>query len=159
MTTTVPVCFSGDVLFAGSGSADRPAGGGDHDQLLESIEKKLLPLPDETRCYPATDPRPPSAANAPPTRSSSGSGPRRRDDSDRERRVSGTTRYPDFPPASADFRRVRDTLADAARRAGYGHIELPIFEDTGLFARGVGESTDVVEQGRCTPSPTGANVR
>ena len=34
-----------------------------------------------------------------------------------------------FPPNSADFRRVRDTLTDAARRAGYGHIELPIFED------------------------------
>ena len=49
-----------------------------------------------------------------------------------------------YPPASADFRRVRDTLTDAARRAGYGHIELPIFEDTALFARGVGESTDVV---------------
>ncbi|MDL9936444.1 histidine--tRNA ligase [Gordonia sp. ABSL1-1] len=51
-----------------------------------------------------------------------------------------------FPPASADFRRVRDTLTDAARRAGYGHIELPVFEDTALFARGVGESTDVVSK-------------
>ena len=51
-----------------------------------------------------------------------------------------------FPPASADFRRVRDTLTDAARRAGYGPIELPIFEDTALFARGVGESTDVVSK-------------
>ncbi|MCR5976367.1 histidine--tRNA ligase [Gordonia jinghuaiqii] len=51
-----------------------------------------------------------------------------------------------FPPNSADFRRVRDTLTDAARRAGYGHIELPVFEDTALFARGVGESTDVVSK-------------
>ncbi|MFW0784916.1 histidine--tRNA ligase [Gordonia sp. CPCC 206044] len=51
-----------------------------------------------------------------------------------------------FPPNSADFRRVRDTLTDAARLAGYGHIELPVFEDTGLFARGVGESTDVVSK-------------
>jgi histidyl-tRNA synthetase len=51
-----------------------------------------------------------------------------------------------FPPASADFRRVRDALTDAAHRAGYGHIELPIFEDTALFARGVGESTDVVSK-------------
>ena len=51
-----------------------------------------------------------------------------------------------FPPNSADFRKVRDTLTDAARRAGYGHIELPIFEDTALFARGVGESTDVVSK-------------
>ncbi|MCR8895418.1 histidine--tRNA ligase [Gordonia sp. GONU] len=51
-----------------------------------------------------------------------------------------------FPPSSADFRKVRDTLTDAARRAGYGHIELPIFEETALFARGVGESTDVVSK-------------
>ncbi|EUA93590.1 tRNA synthetase class II core domain family protein [Mycobacterium ulcerans str. Harvey] len=41
---------------------------------------------------------------------------------------------------------VRDGLLTAARRAGYGHIELPIFEDTALFARGVGESTDVVSK-------------
>ena len=41
---------------------------------------------------------------------------------------------------------MRDGLLDAARRAGYGDIELPIFEDTALFARGVGESTDVVSK-------------
>jgi histidyl-tRNA synthetase len=52
---------------------------------------------------------------------------------------------PDYvPPDSAQFVAVRDGLLTAARRAGYGHIELPIFEDTALFARGVGESTDVV---------------
>ncbi|WP_448223468.1 histidine--tRNA ligase [Gordonia iterans] len=51
-----------------------------------------------------------------------------------------------FPPASADFLTVRNALTDAAHRAGYGHIELPIFEDTALFARGVGESTDVVSK-------------
>ncbi len=52
---------------------------------------------------------------------------------------------PDYvPPGSAEFVAVRDGLLRAARLAGYGHIELPIFEDTGLFARGVGESTDVV---------------
>lgn len=51
-----------------------------------------------------------------------------------------------FPPASADFLAVRTALTDAAHRAGYGHIELPIFEDTALFARGVGESTDVVSK-------------
>ena len=51
-----------------------------------------------------------------------------------------------FPPNSAEFVAVREGLLDAARTAGYGHIELPIFEDTGLFARGVGESTDVVSK-------------
>ncbi|WP_018177381.1 histidine--tRNA ligase [Jongsikchunia kroppenstedtii] len=54
---------------------------------------------------------------------------------------------PDYiPPRSAQFQAVRDTLTRAAQLAGYQHIELPIFEDTGLFARGVGESTDVVSK-------------
>ncbi|MFV8230883.1 histidine--tRNA ligase [Mycolicibacterium fortuitum] len=54
---------------------------------------------------------------------------------------------PDYlPPESAQFVAVRDGLLASARRAGYGDIELPIFEDTALFARGVGESTDVVSK-------------
>jgi histidyl-tRNA synthetase len=54
---------------------------------------------------------------------------------------------PDYiPPDSAQFVAVRDGLLSAARRAGYGDMELPIFEDTALFARGVGESTDVVSK-------------
>ncbi len=54
---------------------------------------------------------------------------------------------PDYlPPESAEFVAVRDGLLRTARLAGYGHIELPIFEDTALFARGVGESTDVVSK-------------
>jgi histidyl-tRNA synthetase len=48
------------------------------------------------------------------------------------------------PPRSDVFLAVREGLAAPARRAGYSYIELPIFEDTELFARGVGESTDVV---------------
>lgn len=52
---------------------------------------------------------------------------------------------PDYvPPLSGEFRAVRQAFTDAAYTAGYEHIELPIFEDTALFARGVGESTDVV---------------
>ena len=42
------------------------------------------------------------------------------------------------------FVAVRDALIAPARLAGYGYIELPVFEDTALFVRGVGESTDVV---------------
>ncbi|WP_405493443.1 histidine--tRNA ligase [Nocardia sp. NBC_00511] len=54
---------------------------------------------------------------------------------------------PDYvPPVSAEFVAVRDGLVHAARLAGYGHIELPIFEETALFKRGVGESTDVVSK-------------
>jgi histidyl-tRNA synthetase len=54
---------------------------------------------------------------------------------------------PDYlPPESAEFVAVRDGLLNAARLAGYGDVELPIFEDAALFARGVGESTDVVSK-------------
>jgi len=60
---------------------------------------------------------------------------------------SGPKGVPDYvPPDSAQFVAVRSGLLDAARRAGYGYVELPIFEDTALFARGVGESTDVVSK-------------
>lgn len=51
-----------------------------------------------------------------------------------------------FPPRSAAFLAVRDALAYPATHAGYGYIELPVFEDTALFVRGVGESTDVVSK-------------
>ncbi|WKD59187.1 histidine--tRNA ligase [Corynebacterium caspium] len=54
---------------------------------------------------------------------------------------------PDYiPPQSAAFLAVRDNFTHQAHLAGYQHIELPIFEETGLFARGVGESTDVVSK-------------
>jgi len=44
--------------------------------------------------------------------------------------------------------RAAVTAAAAARlgAAGYGRIETPAFEDTGLFERGVGESTDIVRK-------------
>ncbi len=48
------------------------------------------------------------------------------------------------PPRSEAWLAVRDTVADVARRAGYGYVELPVFEHTELFVRGVGASTDVV---------------
>ena len=35
-------------------------------------------------------------------------------------------------------------MLEPARLAGYSYIETPVFEDTALFERGVGESTDVV---------------
>ena len=51
-----------------------------------------------------------------------------------------------FPPRSSAFLTVREALAFPAQHAGYGYIELPVFEDTALFVRGVGESTDVVSK-------------
>ena len=35
---------------------------------------------------------------------------------------------------------------DVLERAGYGYFESPVFEDTEVFARGVGESTDIVSK-------------
>src|SRR6195952_1897770 len=62
-------------------------------------------------------------------------------------RINAPKGVPDYvPPASRTFVAVRDKLIAAADRAGYSPIELPIFEDTSLFARGVGESTDVVSK-------------
>ena len=45
---------------------------------------------------------------------------------------------------AAAFHAVRDALLRQATLAGYTQLELPVFEDTALYIRGVGESTDVV---------------
>lgn len=50
------------------------------------------------------------------------------------------------PPESAEFEVVRKALARPAELAGYSYVELPVFEDTALYVRGVGESTDVVSK-------------
>lgn len=48
-------CFCGDTLFAqGIGRTDLP--GGDFEQLLESIQTRLLPLPPATRLLPGHGP-------------------------------------------------------------------------------------------------------
>jgi histidyl-tRNA synthetase len=49
-----------------------------------------------------------------------------------------------LPPDSELVLAVRDAMARPLRTAGYGYVETPVFEDTALFERGVGESTDVV---------------
>ncbi len=54
--------------------------------------------------------------------------------------------YDLLPPASAVHLAVREALARGPRLAGYGYVETPAFEDTAVFARGVGESTDVVSK-------------
>ena len=41
---------------------------------------------------------------------------------------------------------IEKTARDLLGRAGYSRIETPVFEPTALFARGVGESTDVVQK-------------
>lgn len=49
------VLFTGDTLFAGSiGRTDHP--GGDYDQLMESIQRKILPLDGEIAVLPGHGP-------------------------------------------------------------------------------------------------------
>jgi histidyl-tRNA synthetase len=56
----------------------------------------------------------------------------------------GVSEY--VPPRAALLYAIREAFAGQARLAGYGYMELAVFEDTQLFARGVGESTDVVSK-------------
>lgn len=68
----------------------------------------------------------------------------------------GPKGVPDYvPPTSSAFHAVRTTFEKVIHGAGYGHVELPVFEDTALFARGVGESTDVVSKEMYTFSDRG----
>jgi histidyl-tRNA synthetase len=55
----------------------------------------------------------------------------------------GVSEY--VPPRSSAFAWVRSTLENTISSAGYQLLELPIFEDTDLFAR-IGASTDVVSK-------------
>ena len=53
----------------------------------------------------------------------------------------------DILPEDQTVRRwVVDTAAEVFRRYGYGRLDTPIFEETRLFTRGVGESTDIVRK-------------
>jgi histidyl-tRNA synthetase len=51
-----------------------------------------------------------------------------------------------LPDHTAVRHRIVETSARVLETAGYHRIDLPIFEDTDLFARGVGESTDIVQK-------------
>ncbi|GHG28648.1 MULTISPECIES: histidine--tRNA ligase [Streptomyces] len=65
--------------------------------------------------------------------------------------------YDLIPPRSAVFLAVRDTIATQVRNAGYGYVETPGFEDVNLFARGVGESTDIVTKEMYTLTTKGGD--
>ena len=52
--------------------------------------------------------------------------------------------YDLLPPAGDRHLAIREAMAAPLRLAGYAYAETPVFEDTELFTRGVGASTDVV---------------
>jgi histidyl-tRNA synthetase len=51
-----------------------------------------------------------------------------------------------LPPETALWNRIEATARQVFARYNFGEIRTPIFEDTGLFARGVGEETDIVSK-------------
>jgi len=54
--------------------------------------------------------------------------------------------YDVVAPFSATWLAVKQALSTPPMLSGYDYIETPLFEDTALFIRGVGESTDVVNK-------------
>jgi histidyl-tRNA synthetase len=51
-----------------------------------------------------------------------------------------------LPPETALWNRIEATARSVFGRYNFGEIRTPLFEDTGLFARGVGEETDIVSK-------------
>ena len=51
-----------------------------------------------------------------------------------------------LPPETALWNRIETTSRAVFARYNFGEIRTPIFEDTALFARGVGEETDIVSK-------------
>jgi len=51
-----------------------------------------------------------------------------------------------LPPETELWNRVEATARSVFARYNFGEIRTPIFEDTSLFARGVGEETDIVSK-------------
>src|SRR6202163_2262057 len=51
-----------------------------------------------------------------------------------------------LPPETALWNHVEATARAVFARYGFGEIRTPVFEDTALFARGVGEETDIVSK-------------
>ena len=51
-----------------------------------------------------------------------------------------------LPPETALWNRIETTARQVFARYNFGEIRTPVFEDTALFARGVGEETDIVSK-------------
>src|SRR6202167_5777743 len=51
-----------------------------------------------------------------------------------------------LPPETALWNRIEATARSVFTRYHFGEIRTPLFEDTALFARGVGEETDIVSK-------------
>ena len=51
-----------------------------------------------------------------------------------------------LPDETPLFRKIEAIVREEAERYGFGEIRTPTFENTELFVRGVGDTTDVVQK-------------
>ena len=63
-----------------------------------------------------------------------------------------------LPEDEAYWSFVRSTAEEVATRFGYHRIDTPVFEDSGLFERGVGSTTDIVEKETYTFEDRGGDM-
>ena len=130
--------FSGDVLFEQSiGRTDLP--GGDHATLLESIRGLVDVAAGRDRRLSRSHGH---------NHTGGGAGhqpvPGRAGEVKKFQAPRGTVDV--LPPDARRRLRLVEIAGDVLGRAGYEPVETPVFEDTELFARGVGESTDIVQK-------------
>ena len=59
-------------------------------------------------------------------------------------RIKGTMDI--LPEEAALFRKIEGIVREESERYGFGEIRIPTFENTELFVRGVGDTTDVVQK-------------
>ena len=62
-----------------------------------------------------------------------------------------------LPEDQPYWRYIEQKAAEITRLYGYQRIDTPVFEDTGLFTRGVGEETDIVQKEMYTFEDRGGN--
>lgn len=64
-----------------------------------------------------------------------------------------------LPPETAVWQQAEQVFADVCSRFNYREIRLPTFEQTGLFQRGVGDTTDIVQKEMYTfPDKSGRSL-
>ena len=62
-----------------------------------------------------------------------------------------------LPQEQAYWRYIEQKAVNICQLYGYGRIDVPTFEDTGLFSRSIGEGTDIVEKEMYTFEDKGGN--
>jgi len=62
-----------------------------------------------------------------------------------------------LPPEQPYWRYIEQKVTDICQLYGYERIDVPAFEDTGLFTRSVGEETDIVKKEMYTFEDRGGN--